>query len=436
MKRVEELLLLWEDDEINADQMAELEEFLDDPANRLALYEHFQTTETMQSFFLAEGKEVLPAGRPAPVRTAKKTRRFKTDTRHQTVRVPKTVSSTRNPAVTAPRDRQPAVVLMLAAAAAAVFVIAGAVLLDLSPTPTPAGVGTVAAVRGTVKIVRQGRKLDPGVDTPLQVGDAVIAGDGGAKLELLDGTVVTATPRSHFRIAAATADSGTRLHVERGRIELAVGKQQAGSRFVVEGPHSQATVLGTRFVFDVSELSTRLAVNEGRVQYDKVTEGRVAGTLIVTPGYYAIAGEGIEFVLHHVNEVVARPDPDPDPDPDPEPELPAVAVTGFTLVNADSNKVLRPLRQGDTISLSKDGRRLSICADATEEVLSVTFYLDGEVTCTESVPPFALFGDREEDYDAWKPDVGMYRIRAVPFSRVNGRGKRGSAGEITVKVVN
>jgi hypothetical protein len=112
--------------------------------------------------------------------------------------------------------------------------------------------------------------------------------------------------------------------------------------------------------------------------------------------------------------------------------LPGVAMAGdvtrLVLVNADTDRDIRPLRDGDTIDLSKDGRNLNVRAEVKGQVNSVTFSVDGKRVSSEGTAPYALGGDRGGDYGAWTPDEGPHTIQAAP----NGKGK---ALSIRVKVV-
>ncbi|HYD85356.1 MAG TPA: hypothetical protein VEA63_14925, partial [Opitutus sp.] len=53
----------------------------------------------------------------------------------------------------------------------------------------------------------------------------------------------------------------------------------------------------------------------------------------------------------------------------------------------------------------------------------------------ENTAPYALVGDTDGNYTAWKPAVGSHTVRAVPYSGKNRSGKAGTAKEITMKVV-
>jgi len=56
--------------------------------------------------------------------------------------------------------------------------------------------------------------------------------------------------------------------------------------------------------------------------------------------------------------------------------LGAGEITGFTLVNAETNRMIGPLNDGDTVDLSKVGGELNVRADVSGQVGSVRFAYD------------------------------------------------------------
>jgi len=107
----------------------------------------------------------------------------------------------------------------------------------------------------------------------------------------------------------------------------------------------------------------------------------------------------------------------------------ADGVTGFTLVNADTDSDIGPLNDGDTINLTVVGTSLSIRADVSGSVSSVRFGLDGNPNYrTENVAPYALAGDSSGDYHPWTPSLGSHTVVATP--------NVGSAMQITFQVVD
>ena len=110
-------------------------------------------------------------------------------------------------------------------------------------------------------------------------------------------------------------------------------------------------------------------------------------------------------------------------------------VTGLTLIDANTNRPIRALKDGDTVDFAKDGGALNIRADVSGRVGSVRFRLDGNTVRTESTAPFAVGGDRNGNYSAWHVGPGRHTLVATPFPRANAQGAAGKALRIAFSVV-
>ncbi len=107
----------------------------------------------------------------------------------------------------------------------------------------------------------------------------------------------------------------------------------------------------------------------------------------------------------------------------------AMAVTSFTLIDADSNQPIpgyEILADGAVIDpTSLPTSHLNIRANTDpQNVGSVSFVLD-DYTHVENIPPFALFGNLGSNYLDGELAPGSHVLSAIPFSE-NGAG--GSAG--------
>ncbi|GAB2868399.1 hypothetical protein GCM10027044_32670 [Hymenobacter ruber] len=117
----------------------------------------------------------------------------------------------------------------------------------------------------------------------------------------------------------------------------------------------------------------------------------------------------------------------------------AQAVTGFTLVNADTDTDIRPLTNGITLNLATlPTQNLNVRANTSPaNVDQVMFSLDGPTSWgqTELVAPYALFGDNAAgDYFGHTLAPGRYTsLSARPFS---ASGCAGTPLEITFTVIN
>jgi hypothetical protein len=109
-------------------------------------------------------------------------------------------------------------------------------------------------------------------------------------------------------------------------------------------------------------------------------------------------------------------------------------------MNADTEQVIQTLASGTTLNLATlPTRNLNIRANTTPATVgSVKFALSGPQTksVTESVAPYALFGDSNGNYYPWSPAVGSYTLTATPYSASGGGGTAGSALTINFTVSN
>jgi hypothetical protein len=114
-------------------------------------------------------------------------------------------------------------------------------------------------------------------------------------------------------------------------------------------------------------------------------------------------------------------------------------MINFTLVNAGTNTDIMPLTDGLQISQSMvQGLSLSVRANTNPSVVgSVFLKISGPVnrTITENVAPYALFGDRNGNYNGRNLPVGNYTLEATPYSQSNRRGTAGSTTTIQFSIV-
>jgi hypothetical protein len=107
-------------------------------------------------------------------------------------------------------------------------------------------------------------------------------------------------------------------------------------------------------------------------------------------------------------------------------------VTGFMLVNAETDTDIRPLRNDDTLVLSTLPPQLSIRAIVSGTAGSVVFGWDADpVFRTENVAPYALGGDASGDYAPVPITAGDHTITATPYSGAGGTSAAG--GSMVVK---
>ncbi|GGW32916.1 PKD domain-containing protein [Arenibacter certesii] len=118
-----------------------------------------------------------------------------------------------------------------------------------------------------------------------------------------------------------------------------------------------------------------------------------------------------------------------------------LAITGFTLINADTDQDIMPLTDGQLINATTYATtNLAIKANTTSDVRSVHLLLSGNKTRnqTESVAPFTLFGDNlpTNDFFGELFAEGNYSLTASPYGSVGLNGSQGTPKTISFKFTN
>ncbi len=116
------------------------------------------------------------------------------------------------------------------------------------------------------------------------------------------------------------------------------------------------------------------------------------------------------------------------------------AVVGFVLIDADTDRAINSLVDGDVLVLDTlPTANLSVRADTLPATVgSVRFNLDSITNFrTENVAPYALFGDRSGNYAPWSGValVGTHSLTATPFSGSKGSGTVGTPLSISFEIV-
>jgi hypothetical protein len=114
------------------------------------------------------------------------------------------------------------------------------------------------------------------------------------------------------------------------------------------------------------------------------------------------------------------------------------AVTGFTLVNADTDADIGSLANGAILDLAALAtRNLNVRANTSPAVVgSVRFGYDGISNFrTENAAPYALGGDTGGNYNAWTPATGTHSLTATPWSGSSASGTMGTPLTITFSVL-
>ncbi|MHC2992964.1 hypothetical protein OB13_15770, partial [Pontibacter sp. HJ8] len=117
-------------------------------------------------------------------------------------------------------------------------------------------------------------------------------------------------------------------------------------------------------------------------------------------------------------------------------------VTGFTLVNANNERDIQALADGDVIVLSSlPSTKLNIRANTSPaSVGSVKLELSGtqSKTYTDNQVPYALHGDDGKGnyyYGNWNPPAaGTYTLKATPYTGSKATGIAGTSRTITFTI--
>ncbi|MBC2840230.1 malectin domain-containing carbohydrate-binding protein [Robiginitalea sp. SC105] len=119
--------------------------------------------------------------------------------------------------------------------------------------------------------------------------------------------------------------------------------------------------------------------------------------------------------------------------------VPPLGVLQFVLVNADSNTDLFVITNGMEVDpATLPTANLNIRAQATPDAESVVMQLSGALTNnrTESVPPYALYGDNSGNYFAQVFPIGNYNLSATAYSGNGGGGTAGATANVSFSFVD
>jgi len=114
-----------------------------------------------------------------------------------------------------------------------------------------------------------------------------------------------------------------------------------------------------------------------------------------------------------------------------------ISVTGFTLINADTNQPIAPLNAGATVDLAAmPTRNLNIRADVAGQVGSMTISINDHIQ-QESAAPFSVWGDEPVgDYLNWSATVGNYTMTATPYTGSSFNGQTGTPLTINFNITD
>jgi len=298
---------------------------------------------------------------------------------------------------------------------AATVVLAIALFLAFRSKPAQV-VATVTTVQGQPAIQRGSEQLAASAGLKLLSGDIVIT----RSAELLtcqffnDPTRVDVLAESSLTFAISPETK--RLELNSGTLSADVSPQPANSPILVKTPDAEARIVGTKFTVSVEEQQTTLRVDEGHVRMKRLKD---SAEVDVKTGSFAVSSKSSAPLA-----AIAIP-----------------AVTGFSLVDADTGKPLpafTPIPPGiDIVVADLPTLRLLVAPIYSGTVGSIRYELEGK-SIVLSKPPF--WGSTEHVRNVLKLDSksnARYALKATPFSGPNGSGLAGATytlnGNIIVK---
>jgi hypothetical protein len=118
----------------------------------------------------------------------------------------------------------------------------------------------------------------------------------------------------------------------------------------------------------------------------------------------------------------------------------SLKVTSYSLVNADTEQVIsgyEAITSARSINLSTlPTRNLALRVNTNSGVNSVRSTVNGGSSRVESSKPFAVFGDTNGNYTAWRPSTGVYTLAATGYSGSNAAGTAGATLSVALTFTN
>lgn len=304
-----------------------------------------------------------------------------------------------------------------------------------APTPLPAlerPIAVLSALAGRAEHYRDEEPVAARAGLHLHSGDRIrlatgatgtIALDDGSRFELAPGADVLVVDEA----------KGFTLLLGSGTARVTAARQPAGRRIAIRTSDGVVSVIGTAFTVEAEIARTRVAVDQGLVR----AEAYSGQHLPVAAGQVAIITHG-RVVYERPPAVGSAPEPEPETEPVAPAEGP-VGVRDFSLLDAVANRAVGgaydPILEGAVIDLEALGLRgISLRANVGGPVLSVRFWLDGQRGLLEQFVPYVLLGDRDGDFERWRPAAGTYLIEAQAYRDLDGHQPVGERRSLTIVV--
>ena len=183
-------------------------------------------------------------------------------------------SATSVPLRELPRPKHSLQTYLLSGLAAA-FIALLACVFAFWPSPSES-IATVTGKAGAILWTGDGGEVRHHLDAGDRIGGGTIetlASDSWAEIEFLDGTTMTIS--GHSAITISEQEGQKIMRLRQGALSVDAAEQPAGARMLLMTPSAEARVLGTQFNVSTDEIATRVIVNEGLVEVERLADGAV-----------------------------------------------------------------------------------------------------------------------------------------------------------------
>lgn len=205
---------------------------------------------------------------------------------------------TRRPLRPRKKPRSSAASLLAPLAAAAVLLAATATYLAFQKEATPPElVPALTEIRGAeAMLVRlNGAEAPAALGAELRPGQTLRLGtDTHARFQYPDGTYVDLSAGSHLFLEAPSDPPGKHLRLDQGTLTAHVTPQPARAPLIATTDLARATVRGTVFTLTAGTSATRLDVQRGRVELERLAD---SANVTVAEGQFAVAARDLAHAL-------------------------------------------------------------------------------------------------------------------------------------------
>lgn len=158
---------------------------------------------------------------------------------------------------------------------AAAFIALLACVIAFWPSSS-GSIATVTGKAGAILWTGDGGEVRHHIDTGDRIGGGTIetlASDSWVEIEFLDSTTMTIS--GHSAITISDRDGQKIMRLREGTLSVDAAEQPEGAPMLLMTPSAEARVLGTQFNVSTDDVATRVIVNEGLVEVERLADGSV-----------------------------------------------------------------------------------------------------------------------------------------------------------------